>query len=597
MAVQQDSSAVYEVANLFRQRCLVEGTSLLWPEYSAWTPENLDRFWQAFVGHPDEDKNLTFFEKLRKQLADEPLDVHRIAADVTVLYYLFPSTISRAKKQESVEKVISWKLGSQESSTEWALVGTAFDHGLGSAGMFYSTGMPWQVAFFLKFSMNLKAAEISSIDATACQNLANESLKEIPFNAISAKHILLHLLFPDSYEPIASTDHKMKIRAAFATLANVDITNDLDADLLKIRHWLAADLGRPEFNFYDPDINPQWNIPKPSPAPITPSPLPVVPVEDEERCEVPPSSIPLIIETFTVNDLVKKTNLDRSDVHEIESLLCEKRQIIFEGPPGSGKTFVAEQFARWFTSSDQDPSRVEIVQFHQSFGYEDFVQGIRPETNDSGQLSYHVRDGIFKQLCQTAANRPEERFVLIIDEINRGNISRIFGELLLLLEYREKQVRLPYGGNRLSIPTNLYLIGTMNSADRSLAQVDYALRRRFYFFRFMPVVNGRADILDRWLQSQYISDESRQQILQLFVSLNSALQAQLSADFQIGHSYFMVSGIDQPATIDRIWRHAVRPLLEEYFLHHRDKEDILAGLMPDRLLTSPAGVAPNQNQS
>jgi 5-methylcytosine-specific restriction enzyme B len=148
---------------------------------------------------------------------------------------------------------------------------------------------------------------------------------------------------------------------------------------------------------------------------------------------------------------------------EIKELLEAKRQVIFEGPPGSGKTYVEEKFARWFTGQPVDDNtpldeHVEIVQFHQSYGYEDFVQGIRPETNSEGQLVYRVRDGIFLDMVERALANPEERFVLIIDEINRGNLSRIFGELLLLLEYRGQRVRLPYGSGDaayLTIPENL----------------------------------------------------------------------------------------------------------------------------------------------
>src|SRR5262249_16139149 len=148
-------------------------------------------------------------------------------------------------------------------------------------------------------------------------------------------------------------------------------------------------------------------------------------------------------------------------------------------------------------------------------GYEDFVQGIRPETNPQGQLEYRVRDGIFKSLCARARQDPRPH-VLVIDEINRGNISRVFGELLYLIEYRERFIALPYGerdASGISIPPNVYLIGPMNTTDRSLAQIDYALRRRFYFYRLLPVVDGRAPILDRWLAAQRVADEVQSRLL------------------------------------------------------------------------------------
>ena len=152
----------------------------------------------------------------------------------------------------------------------------------------------------------------------------------------------------------------------------------------------------------------------------------------------------------TLEDLAAKTYLDITELEEIESLLEEKQQLVFEGPPGSGKTFVAKLFARYFTGNSLDVAeppdeRVELVQFHQAYGYEDFVQGIRPVTDEHGRLQYHVLPGIFMRLCDLAARNPKKRFVLVIDEINRGNLSRIFGELLLLLEYRNERVRLHTG--------------------------------------------------------------------------------------------------------------------------------------------------------
>src|SRR5262249_12562857 len=157
-------------------------------------------------------------------------------------------------------------------------------------------------------------------------------------------------------------------------------------------------------------------------------------------------------------------------------------------------TYVAELFSRYFTGNAlRGPvdDNMLIVQFHQSYSYEDFIQGIRPGTNDIGQLQYRVRDGVFKAFCDSARSS-DKPCVMVVDEINRGNISRIFGELLFLLEYREREIPLPYDHKPFSIPSNVYLIGTMNTTDRSLAQIDYALRRRFYFYRLLPVTDGRA---------------------------------------------------------------------------------------------------------
>ncbi len=277
-------------------------------------------------------------------------------------------------------------------------------------------------------------------------------------------------------------------------------------------------------------------------------------------------------------ELGRHTNLETRLIDEIETLLRVKKQIILEGPPGSGKTYVARLFARYLAGvglDDVATDRVEIVQFHQSYGYEDFVAGIRPVTSASGQLTYRSEPGIFLDMCERAAARPDETFVLIIDEINRGNLSRIFGELLYGLEYRDQAIRLQtpveLDGRvivHLRIPDNLYLIGTMNSTDRSLAMIDYALRRRFYFWRLMPAENGQAPVFRKWLEAQTeLTADTRARLHDAFVTLNNAIVEALGEDYQIGHSYFMLPDgeIGDPAAWERVWRHAIEPLLREYF--------------------------------
>jgi hypothetical protein len=290
-------------------------------------------------------------------------------------------------------------------------------------------------------------------------------------------------------------------------------------------------------------------------------------------------------------ELAERTNLTQQELEEIGFLLNEKRQMIFEGPPGAGKTYVAELFARHLTDNGLEgphDERIVVVQFHQSYGYEDFVQGIRPETNAKGQLEYRVQDGVFKRLCDVAKRNPDKNFVVVIDEINRGNISRIFGELLFLLEYRDKQVSLPYSrpaDPEFSIPENVYLIGTMNTTDRSLAQIDYALRRRYYFYRMLPVVGGTAPVLGRWLEKQGIGPEERERVLRLFVALNERVQLHLGEHYQVGHSYLMTPDIATGTGRERVWAYAVMPLLEEYFYNHRDKAEVLAEFEPSNLLS------------
>ena len=191
---------------------------------------------------------------------------------------------------------------------------------------------------------------------------------------------------------------------------------------------------------------------------------------------------------LTLESLSESLFMSVEKLKTIEELLEEKKQIIFYGPPGTSKTYVAKKFSEYFT---QNTENIELLQFHQSYSYEDFIEGIKPKLleSDNTIVGFEKKEGIFKQLVKRCLQNPDKKFVMMVDEINRGNISKIFGELIYLLEYRNKNesIHLTYSPNeKFYIPDNLYIIATMNSVDRSIAFVDYALRRRFYFINFYP---------------------------------------------------------------------------------------------------------------
>jgi len=258
------------------------------------------------------------------------------------------------------------------------------------------------------------------------------------------------------------------------------------------------------------------------------------------------------------------TYLPLGELERIVEVLQQKKQIILYGPPGTGKTFVALQLADHFTADGGD---FNVVAFHPSYGYEDFVEGIRPRAV-GGQLDYPVIGGTLKRMAQLSAENPKARFVLIIDEINRGNLARILGELILVLEYRDTPILLPYSGDVFRLPPNLYLVCTMNSADRSIALVDMALRRRFAFFNFMP----RSDVLAKFLSEYPPKRVSVTMIIALFEGLNKKIveSKNLGPPFEIGHSYFMEKDMTTN-TLDRIWRTKLVPLLEEYYFDAPDE--------------------------
>jgi 5-methylcytosine-specific restriction protein B len=212
----------------------------------------------------------------------------------------------------------------------------------------------------------------------------------------------------------------------------------------------------------------------------------------------------------------------------------------------------------------------EFVTFHQSFAYEEFVEGIRPETQSDGSVAYRVRPGVFRRLCERAKQQPKKQFLLIIDEINRANIAKVLGELITLIEddkrlgqANEVQVTLPYSGERFGVPSNLILLGTMNTADRSIALLDLALRRRFTFIEMPP---------DPSLLSAEAAGVNLQALL---TRLNKRVGALLDPDHRIGHSYLM--GVETEADLHFAWYRRIVPLLQEYFYHDGERLQAVLG--------------------
>lgn len=241
---------------------------------------------------------------------------------------------------------------------------------------------------------------------------------------------------------------------------------------------------------------------------------------------------------------------------EVIDLLTEKRQVVFYGPPGTGKTYVAQQIAGHLASAGGE---FELVQFHPSYSYEDFFEGYRPTQADGGVgVSFELAKGPLRRMAENAQADPEHPYVLIIDELNRGNVPKIFGELLFLLEYRDRHIPLQYSPDEhFSLPRNLYIIATMNTADRSIALVDAALRRRFYFVPFMPAEEPVQGVLRRWLDAHGLDEEPAR----LLEALNEKIE---DREMAIGPSYFMGPEGTVP-DLERVWKHAIMPLLDEHY--------------------------------
>ena len=266
-----------------------------------------------------------------------------------------------------------------------------------------------------------------------------------------------------------------------------------------------------------------------------------------------------------ITELAEQTSISKEVISEIDEELKDQKQIIFVGPPGTSKTFFAQEFAKFFTG---DEKNVEIIQFHPSYNYEDFVEGIRPKIDDSKKkvTEFWIKPGILKQLVKKCEDG--EKHVLIIDEINRGNIARIFGELIYLLEHRDEDIQLTYSSDeKFKLPSNLYIIGTMNTADRSIGTVDYALRRRFTWFEF----GADPQILEKVLNKSGMPPRHVKKISDLMKDVNSQIEnSEVGKDCQIGQTYFMKKDMTEKK-MKKIFERKILPLLKEYYFANNAK--------------------------
>jgi 5-methylcytosine-specific restriction protein B len=651
---EKKSELLIANARKFKETCLLQGLSLFTNEV-VWTGEYCDELIINFVNNPDAG-NGDFFEKLETQLVNTSANAKVLAAEMLWLMFLCPSNTGPESKRVSIERVFAWSGLQMTPALKDEYLSDHSLTGIGSAGTAYNTGRWRELVYLMRFTAAfLKLNKQEKIDLLSDHLRFSEWLEQLPENeSRQLRHMLLFLFFPDFNERIFGNTDRCSILFSLTDITKSQYNKmkcrERDAALLTLRQKFEQEFGTADIDYYAEPLNTKWKN--------------------------------------AGDDTVGEVRVPKEDyvVRKPEQSAISLNQILY-GPPGTGKTYhtinealsivdpesLLDNLSRAELKSKFDlfvlSGQIVFTTFHQSFSYEDFVEGLRAES-EGGQLNYKVESGIFKLICERACEgitetddpfdqalatfndalashdglmtlktvtgkefeveysggstllvypksnkllkqgysasltlvrqlyrtgskkgiynpsyvdgvlrylksdcglkdylsqstrSPVKPFVLIIDEINRGNISSIFGELITLIEpskraggFESLTVKLPYSKEPFSVPSNLHIIGTMNTADKSLAQVDIALRRRFEFVEMMPKHELLADINVEGIN-----------IARLLETINQRIELLYDREHTIGHSFFLP--LKDDPTIKRLARTfelEILPLLEEYF--------------------------------
>ncbi|MEZ9566663.1 McrB family protein [Vibrio artabrorum] len=663
----RDSSILISNVSDFKETCLIQGRSLF-TENNVWNLQTCSELMEYFVENLDEGEG-DFFQKLETQLAGSSAEAKILAAEMLWLMFLCPSNIGPASKKASIERVFAWSGLEFDPTAKDKYLSDIALTGVGSAGTAYNTGRWRELVYVIRLVESLLTVPESDRKALLSDSTQlPQWLEAIPENGSRQfRHMFLYLLFPDTQERIFGNTDRKTILTTLTDMTSAQYnrtdTKDIDSSLFELRRSFEDEFGTKALDYYVEPLRSKWKHPK-------------------------PSSI------NEINDTAQEYDVKSNDKPQ-------PLNTILYGPPGTGKTYNTINKALEIIDPDfynlhsddrvaiktrfdelVNSNRIGFVTFHQSFSYEDFVEGLKA-TTENNQVNYEIEDGIFKSICKKAhksnysdfivhresfasfdvegitdeliifrkkngnrlpiarevidefctafasgkfelnseqkywlkgfENRLEpylitgfdslyrdmlpklversakssersldvveegcsDRSVLIIDEINRGNISNIFGELITLIEPSKRaggkealSVKLPYSKKAFSVPDNLHIIGTMNTADKSLAQLDIALRRRFQFVEMMT----NYDLLATIPPIDGIDIE------QMVRVINKRIELLYDREHTIGHSFFL-SLKDTPSIehLAEIFELQILPLLEEYFFEDWERVAMVLG--------------------
>jgi 5-methylcytosine-specific restriction protein B len=562
------AETIRSTSAIFVDRGLRQLDSVFAPGRGVWRSDVVAELRERFIGRPEVDGHV-FLEKLATQFDGASDDAKLLMAELLCWQVLPLEQPGERKKRERVtflldrmEHPVTIPAEIDQAFRSWS-----FNPGQGISGhMFAATSILIEcVDAWLRLGEEQRDRALD--DPTAWRDV----VMDLPGTPLPIqRNELLLLVHPGFFGEVVSSDDREAIRSAFAGEVEGQMEDDPDEAVQQITIALQQKAKGPAL-FYKEPLASRWRQ-----KPVTPP----EPGPGPHQGPVDPTSKRDVRAPFTrVGDqLAAALHLPERWLQDTLDLIERRKQVILYGPPGTGKTFLAQALSKHV--ADGTDGETTIVQFHPTYSYEDFFEGFRPVANDdSGNLAFSLRKGPLRRLADAAAANPEANYFLVIDEINRGNIAKVFGELYFLLEYRDSEISLLYSDEPFTLPSNIFVIGTMNTADRSIAMLDAAMRRRFAFIELHPERDPVRDVLAGWAATKGLQDDRAD----LLTRLNSAIA---DHDAKVGPS-FLMRDLDAHGLAD-VWRYEILPLLAEH--HYGDGVDLEAryGLAALRRQAAPS---------